>query len=275
MNTAFAVCIAALLAIVLFSLLWVYQKRTGDAGIVDVAWGSSVGLLSAFFCWTSLQGDLGRRWIIATLAMAWAIRLSWHIHQRLKKHVDGRYTELEAGWGEEKDWRMFRFFMFQAVASVMFALPMLLAALNPNPIGLTDYLGVTIWVIAICGEWLADYQLNQFRNNPENKGQVCKQGLWRFSRHPNYFFEWIHWWAYVFFAISFSLGWLSLLAPALMLFFILKVTGIPPTEQQALKSRGERYREYQRTTNAFFPWFPKSLTTTQTEPKSTIAGERT
>ena len=128
-----------------------------------------------------------------------------------------------------------------------------------------DFVAIAVWVIAIAGESIADRQLDNFRNNPSNKGQVCKDGLWYYSRHPNYFFEWLHWWTYVLFAITYPLGWLSILAPALMLFFILKVTGIPPTEKQALKSRGERYREYQRTTNAFFPWFPKTQASTNVE----------
>ena len=265
MNPGILVALAFAVAFVLFSLLWVYQKRTGDAGIVDVAWGSSVGLFAALFCWFAVTGDSTRRVLIAVFAVIWAARLSWHVHQRLKKHEDGRYTELEATWGDEKDWRMYRFYQFQALASVLFALPMLVAALNPNPLNVLDFVAIAIWIVAIAGESIADRQLDHFRNNPANKGQVCKDGLWYYSRHPNYFFEWLHWWTYVLFAISYPFGWLSVLAPSLMLFFILKVTGIPPTEKQALKSRGERYREYQRTTNAFFPWFPKTQTSTNVE----------
>jgi len=253
------ILIALIGAFVGFSLLWVYQKRTGDAGIVDVAWSASVGIIAACFCWSAIGGNQTRRFLVAGLALLWAARLSWHVYQRLQKHSeDGRYVEMKQKWGDQTDKKMFRFYQFQAFASVLFALPMLIAAWNPTPFGMLDVIGIAIWFLALAGETIADRQLDSFRNNPSNKGQVCKQGLWRFSRHPNYFFEWIHWWSYVFLAVSYPIGWLSIVAPFAMLFFILRVTGIPPTERQALKSRGDLYRDYQRTTSAFFPWFPKS-----------------
>ena len=114
-----------------------------------------------------------------------------------------------------------------------------------------------IWLIAVSGESLADWQLSAFRHDPANAGQVCQRGLWRYSRHPNYFFEWLHWWAYVCLAAGSPWGGLALAGPAAMLYFLLKVTGVPPTEAQALKSRGDAYRQYQRTTSVFFPWPPQ------------------
>jgi steroid 5-alpha reductase family enzyme len=117
-----------------------------------------------------------------------------------------------------------------------------------------------VWIISVGGEWLADRQLARFRQDPSNKGKVCRQGLWRYSRHPNYFFEWVHWWAYVLIGIGGPWGWLTLFGPAVMLVFLLKITGVPPTEKRALQSRGEAYREYQRTTSVFFPWPPKQET---------------
>lgn len=258
MNPLLMILSGWVVAVVAFAILWRYQKASGDAGVVDVAWSLSIGLIATFFCWNATSGNETRRWIVATLALAWAIRLSYHVFQRLKKHSeDGRYVELKENWGKDTDRKMFRFYQFQAFASVLFAIPMLLAAHNPAEIGVLDFVGIAIWFIAIGGESLSDYQLDEFRNNPANKGQVCKSGFWKYSRHPNYFFEWLHWWSYVLLSIGYSVGGLSIFAPLSMLFFILKVTGIPPTERQALKSRGDSYREYQRTTNAFFPWFPK------------------
>ncbi len=259
MNPLLIILIALMSAFVGFSLLWVYQKRTGDAGIVDVAWSASVGIIAACFCLSAIGGNQTRRFLVAGLALLWAGRLSWHVYQRLQKHSeDGRYVEMKQKWGEQTDKKMFRFYQFQAFVAVLFALPMLIAAWNPTPFGILDVIGIAIWFLALAGEAIADRQLDSFRNNPSNKGQVCKRGRWRFSRHPNYFFEWIHWWSYVFLAISYPIGWFSIVAPFAMLFFILRVTGIPPTERQALKSRGDLYRDYQRTTSAFFPWFPKS-----------------
>lgn len=140
----------------------------------------------------------------------------------------------------------------------MFSLPILIAARNPAPgPAWYDWLGVAIWVLALGGESLADRQLARFRRDPANRGGVCQQGLWRYSRHPNYFFEWLHWWAYVAMGLAGPFGWVTLAGPAVMLFFLLKVTGVPPTEARALESRGEAYRAYQRTTNAFFPGPPR------------------
>lgn len=258
MNAALSILAALAVSAIVFSLLWVVQKRTGDAGIVDVAWSLGVGISGAFFCWQA-SGDVLRRWVVAILVLVWGIRLSLHVFGRIQKMPeDGRYTEMKKQWGEQADWRMFRFYMFQAFAAVLFAIPMLIAATNSSPLGLLDYLGIAIWVFALTGESIADMQLNRFRYQPENKGKVCRDGLWKYSRHPNYFFEWLHWWSYVLLAITGAWGWLAIFAPLSMLFFILKVTGIPPTEKQAIKSRGEAYREYQRTTSPFFPWFPKT-----------------
>ena len=170
---------------------------------------------------------------------------------------DGRYVEMHQKWGDRVQSRMFRFYQFQALGAVLFALPMLLAGYNDQPLGWLDLIGVLVFIISIVGESIADRQLHHFRNTPDNKGKVCQIGLWKYSRHPNYFFEWMHWWAYFLLGLGATWGLLNLAFPMLMLFFILFVTGIPPTERQALKSRGKAYREYQRRTNAFFPWFTK------------------
>ena len=240
-------------------VLWLLQKRTGDAGIVDVAWGMGVGLLSLYFAWGSVEGDLTRRIIVATLALLWSLRLSGYILYRvLTMPEDGRYQTLKEKWGTAAQGKLFWFYQLQAVGSLLFALPMLLAARSMAPLGFLDYLGIVVWFAAISGELIADQQLSRFRSDPHQTGQVCQRGLWHYSRHPNYFFEWLHWWAYVCLAIQAPWGGLTILGPLLMLHFILNVTGIPPTEAQAIKSRGEAYREYQRTTSAFFPWPPKS-----------------
>lgn len=239
--------------------LWRYQQRHGDAGIVDVAWGLGVGGLGVLYSVLSDTGDPIRRTILGTIVLIWSIRLSLHIYQRLKRlPEDGRYQELKSQWGPQAQANLYYFYQLQAFWSVLFASPILLAARNPLPAGnLYDLIGISIWCISLIGETIADRQLSHFRMNPSNRGQVCRRGLWYYSRHPNYFFEWLHWWAYVFLAIGAEWGWLTLAGPVAMLFFLLKVTGIPPTEAQALKSRGDAYRDYQRTTSVFFPWPPR------------------
>ena len=138
------------------------------------------------------------------------------------------------------------------------ALPALVVAHHVTaPLQVWDYLGAGVLVGSIIGETVADRQLQRFRSDPANRGTTCRTGLWRTSRHPNYFFEWIHWCAYVLMAVGSPWWILTWIGPILMLFFLFKVTGIPATETQALKSRGEDYRRYQESTSVFVPWFPK------------------
>ena len=125
------------------------------------------------------------------------------------------------------------------------------------PLGLPEKIGAGIWLVSILCEAIADLQLSAFKKNPENKGKTCREGLWKYSRHPNYFFEWMMWIGYAVFALGSPWGWLGLLSPALVLYFLFGSTGIPATEAQALRTRGNAYREYQRATSSFVPWFPK------------------
>jgi len=168
------------------------------------------------------------------------------------------YLPLRSKWGDRAQSRFFVFFQLQALVDMIFSLPYLVAMTNPTPgLGVWGLAGVLVWVVAVVGEALADRQLAAFRADPANRGRTCRVGLWRASRHPNYFFEWLHWWSYVLLAVGSPWWALTLVGPALMLFFLFKVTGIPATEAQALASRGEDYRDYQRTTSAFIPWFPR------------------
>ena len=118
--------------------------------------------------------------------------------------------------------------------------------------------GLALAILSLGGEALADWQLKQFKADPANRGKVCQAGLWRYSRHPNYFFESLIWWAFFLVALGSLHGWVTILCPLLMLYFLWKVTGIPLTEEHAVRSKGDAYREYQRTTSAFVPWFRKS-----------------
>jgi steroid 5-alpha reductase family enzyme len=242
---------------IVMALLWYLQTRSGDAGIVDIAWALGVAANAVLFgCTTS--GNPMRRIVISMLVALWALRLAGHVLLRvLTMPEDGRYAVLRDRWGARHQLLLFGFFQLQASWSVLFALPMLLAMGNLRPFPqLADGIGLVVCVASVLGETVADRQLQRFRANPQNSGHVCTDGLWRYSRHPNYFFEWCHWWSYVAFAWGTPLFWISFLGPMGMLFFLLKVTGIPPTEKQALASRGDAYRAYQQTTSVFFPWPP-------------------
>ncbi|HET8799305.1 MAG TPA: DUF1295 domain-containing protein, partial [Thermoanaerobaculia bacterium] len=150
------------------------------------------------------------------------------------------------------------FFWFQGLTNVLLSVPVLLIARNPEPrIHPLEIAGAALFVLSVIGESIADAQLRRFRADPANRGKVLQSGLWRSSRHPNYFFEWLVWVAWLVIALASPYGWIAAYCPLLMLWFLYKVTGIPATEEQSLKSKGEAYREYQRTTSAFIPWWPK------------------
>jgi len=238
--------------------LWVYQRQTGQASWVDVVWTIGVACSAIAVCAGTTSGLPLRRFVIGVLIGFWAVRLAAHLANRIRTMPeDGRYQHAIDAHGDRAQRWLFGFFQSQAVVAVLFAVPLAVAAQNSNPWQTWDYVGCFVWLAALAGETLADRQLQRFRADPHQRGQVCRSGLWSYSRHPNYFFEWLHWWAYVGFAVGAPFGWWTLLGPLTLLYLIVFVTGIPPTEAQSLRSRGDAYREYQRTTSAFFPWFPR------------------
>jgi steroid 5-alpha reductase family enzyme len=238
-------------------LLWFVQRRTGNAGIVDAGWAAAIGS-SALFLAVGLDGDIVRRIALALMGGVWGLRLAVHIHHRSHgKPEDGRYQQLRREWGNRVQSRMFRFYQLQALTVAFFALPFALAAHASAPFGLIDAAALLLWLLAMTGESVADAQLERFKNTRRPGETVCRAGLWRLSRHPNYFFEWLNWCSFSLLAISAAGGAWGLLAPAAMLYLLLGVTGIPATEAQALRSKGDAYRDYQRTTSAFVPWFPR------------------
>lgn len=239
------------------ALVWLVQRRTRRADWVDVAWTLGTGSLAAAFALAS-DGNPARRALIAVLASLWSLRLAGYLAARLRSSgEDGRYVRLRREHGDSADAWLFGFFQIQALLCAFFATPALIAARNPDPVGWPEALGTLVWVLAVGGETAADRQLSRFRKSRRDSSEVCRTGLWKFSRHPNYFFEWIHWWSLVFIGWEAPHGWVTLAGPAAMLLLIFKVTGIPPTEAQAVARRGEAYRRYQREVSAFFPWWPR------------------
>lgn len=238
--------------------VWAWQKRSGKAGVVDVVWSYLVGALGVTFA-LSASGLFERRIAVAILAAIWSLRLGTYLWFRVMSHrEDGRYDALKEKWGDQAQYQMAIFFQYQAFGATLFAIPMLVAALNSEAWNWIDSCGLVVFAIAAGGEAIADRQLAKFKADRSNVGKVCDRGLWRYSRHPNYFFEWLHWWAYVLLAWGTPWIWLSLIGPLAMFYFIVYVTGIPPAEKQALASRGEAYRDYQRRTSPFFPLPPRS-----------------
>lgn len=244
-----------------FAGFWWQQRQTSNANLVDVAWAASIGLLAILYALMG-SGDPLLRALTGVLPAIWSARLALHILRRSGRiEEDSRYAYLRAHWQDHTQIKFFGFYQAQALTVMVFSFPFfVLANLAERPGAWQIGLAVFIWTVAVVGEALADYQLSQWRTHPANRGKTCRSGLWRYSRHPNYFFEWLHWCSYVPLALDSAWWWLPLLTQALMLATLLFGTGIPHAERQALIRRGEDYRDYQRTTSAFFPWRPKQAT---------------
>ncbi len=245
----------------IMALAWFVQRQTGNSGWIDVTWSLGVGG-AAFIAaaWPMGQGwPHWRQMGVAVLAVAWCLRLGFHIATRTRAATDDpRYRNLMIQWGKDAARRMFWFLQSQAAVGIVLALSIVLAAQNPNPnLRVQDWIGLLILLAAIVGEAIADRQLRAFKSDPTNRNAICDVGLWRWSRHPNYFFEWLSWLAYPIIALDFaghnSYGWLSLAAPICMYWILVHVSGIPPLEDHMLRSRGEAFRAYQKRTRAFLP----------------------
>jgi len=252
--------IAVALAI-LMAGAWLVQQRTGNSGWVDTIWTFSVGLVGAGSAlWPVAGASPARQWLVAGLVAIWSLRLGTHIAIRTAGITDDpRYAAFAKEWGVDSPRRMFIFLQNQGLGSVPLVFSIFVAAHLPgDALRLQDYLGALILLAGIAGEALADAQLKRFRDKAANKGRVCDIGLWRWSRHPNYFFEWFGWLAYPVIGLSadYVWGWATLLAPVFMYWILVYETGIPPLEAQMLRSRGDRYRDYQSRTSRFFPLPP-------------------
>jgi len=251
---------AAVATSALMLALWGIQVVRRDATPVDVGWAASLGALAVAYALGS-EGDPARRLLVGLCGGVWGFRLAFHLVQTRvlgSRGEDPRYRTLRAQWGRSAQSRFLVFHLAQGLLATALSIPFLLAARNPDPsLHVVEAAGAALVLVAVAGETIADRQLARFLARPENRGKTCRAGLWRASRHPNYFFEWLTWCGFALVALPAPGGWIGLFAPALMLVLILGVTGIPPSERRALESRGEDYRRYQRTTSPFVPWFPR------------------
>ncbi len=252
---------AALVCAVFFFSAWLFSRWVNNAGFVDVAWAFAFSLVVVLCLFLvhplSMPGVL-----LAAMMLLWSVRLGGHLLRRVVRHhpqEDPRYRALREAFPRHTWWMFFGFFQAQALLVLVLSYPLLLVfTVGPSAFHPLHWLGLLLWLLAWVGETLADRQLAEFRANPANRGKTCRRGLWAWSRHPNYFFEWLVWVAWFFYSLPSPLGWLAIAGPGLMLFFLFRVTGIPATEAQALRTRGADYRQYQLTTSAFFPWPPRA-----------------
>lgn len=227
--------------------------------LVDTIWTTGLGLSAMiYFVLTGANGL--RDWLILGVILFWSARLSRHLFQDriVPGHEDPRYAALAAHWGARADRNFIFLFLGQVPLVALFLFPVTLAlGRSGGDWRWTDSLGLVIAVVALLGEFLADQQLARFRANSANRGGVCQQGLWRYSRHPNYFFEWLYWFSYAAFAVGAPHGAWAWVGPVMMYLFLRYITGVPFAERSSLRSRGEAYRHYQKTTSVFFPWKPQ------------------
>jgi steroid 5-alpha reductase family enzyme len=247
------------------SAAWLVQRATRNAGWVDSFWtfGTGAGGLACALIPIDGTAVSARQLIAAVMIAGWSLRLGLHLLARTPgRPEDVRYARYRADWGGEYERKMFWFLMIQAAAGLVLDLAVLIAARNPAPeLGLHDAAGLVLLVVCVVGGGIADRQVQRFRSNPANHGQVCDQGLWAWSRHPNYFFEFLGWVAYP--LLAFNAHWLwglgAWVGPALMYWLLVHVSGIPPLEAEMLRSRGDRFRDYQARVSAFFPRPPKAV----------------
>ena len=245
---------------------WAVQIPTKQSGWADCFWSFAIGiggLIVAMFA--TGDGPIERRWLVTAMVVFWSMRLGFHILARTATatYEDPRYADLRREWGDRFQARLFLFLQIQALCGIGLVVTVYAAAHRPGPaFAITDWIGLALLIVSVVGEGIADRQLRAFATDTANHGKVCDSGLWAWSRHPNYFFEWLGWLAYPVIAISLSPywwpGWLALIGPILMYWLLVHVSGIPPLEAHMLKSRGDGFRSYMARASAFFPLPPKS-----------------
>ena len=248
-------------ASILMLIGWLVAIKINNTSYVDVLWAYGVGVLG--FAYLFLEGektDPNRLLLLQFLMVLWSLRLGTHLLARCRgKPEDVRYAYLREWFGQKANFGFFVFFQVQAFWIVLFASPFLILVRNPNPLGPADFIGLAIWFCGFVGLTIADRQLARFKQSPgRTRSEICESGLWKYSRHPNYFFEWILWLGYL------PMGWAApegsflIALPVTLYLFLTKITGIPFVEARKLEASGDAYRSYVERTSSFFPWFPKS-----------------
>ena len=265
MTAVSSIIVAAAILSLLMAAAWFVQRRTGQSGWADVFWSFAVGIGGIIVTAVPHVATSPIRVGMVTLMVAcWSLRLGFHILSRTASAAaeDPRYADLRRSWGDRFQMRIFLFLQIQALCGLGLVVTVFVAAHRPGAApSFADIAGVALLIAAVAGEGIADYQLRRFSADPANRGRVCDVGLWGWSRHPNYFFEWLAWLAYPIIAVDLSggwwQGWLAFIGPAMMYWLLVYASGIPPLEAHMLKSRGDAFRAYVRRTSAFFPLPPR------------------
>lgn len=242
----------------LVTILWLVSLLLKNSSIVDIFWGTGFVIANWVYFILAPDGFLLRKWLIGTLVTLWGLRLSWHILRRnWGKPEDFRYQAWRREAGSNFWWRsFFQVFLLQGFLMWIISAPLLTAQRGPQPAHLTpvDILGAALWLIGFIFESVGDLQLVRFKADPANQGRVMDRGLWRFTRHPNYFGDSAQWWGYYLIA-AVAGGWWTIFSPILMTLLLVRVSGVALLEKTLEAHPG--YQEYIRKTSAFIPWFPR------------------
>ena len=255
--TVMAVNLAAVLAMMLIG--WVISLIYRNVTIVDSLWGMGFVLIAWLTFWLA-EGYAGRKVLITFLISLWGLRLSIHLAWRnWGRGEDPRYGSWRQKSGE-RFWlvSLFKVFILQAIFLWSISLALQWGQLSVQPAEFTglDYLGIGVWLIGFFFEATADRQLARFKADPANKGRVMDQGLWAYSRHPNYFGEFLIWWGIFLIVLVTPGSWWTIVSPILITAVLLKMTGVPLMEKTIVHTR-PGYSDYIVRTHAFFPWFPR------------------
>jgi steroid 5-alpha reductase family enzyme len=257
MNLLQPLGISAILILIIMSLVWLLSLLRKDMSVVDSFWG--LGFIAVTLHFAYRLGDLDpKQFLVSYLVILWGLRLAFHIFFRNRgKGEDPRYQAFRADWKENTWWKSFyKVFMLQGGLMLVILFSIINIMIDSG-----DYLskinqfGIVIWMIGWIFETVADYQLLRFKKNPSNKGLVMNRGLWRFSRHPNYFGEVCVWWGVFLISIGSGYWFVSILSPLLITFLLLKVSGVTLLEKRY--EGNDKYAEYKRKTSPFFPLPPK------------------
>jgi steroid 5-alpha reductase family enzyme len=242
------------------TLLWLLSLVLKNSSIVDPFWGTGFVIANWVYFALTPDGFAGRKWLIGILVTIWGLRLSLYLLWRNKgKGEDFRYQKFRRDAGKKWWWySYFQTFLLQGVLLWFVSAPLLAAnyVATPDHLTILDYLAVPLWLLGFFFEAMGDLQMARFKANPANKGKVFDQGVWRYTRHPNYFGDATQWWAYYLIAASASGGFWTLLSPVIMTLLLLRVSGVALLEK-TLATTKPGYKEYVESTNAFIPWFPR------------------
>lgn len=252
------------LAILFFSGCWVWAKLLNNWSIVDAAWAYGFGLICLMYYVFSPEKMHGATLLLIIGVGAWSVRLGSHLALRIFGHLDredGRYVKMRQEWGSQTSFRMFRFYLLQAFALALLCLPLIAAVIAPAAdfkINIINWIGVVILALGVTGETVSDIQLTEFKKAAKSH-EVCEVGLWRWSRHPNYFSEWLIWVGFALLSYNSTyFGIPGLICAVIMFLLLTRVTGVPLTEAHLLLSRGAAYRDYQSRVPAFWPKPPRN-----------------